>query len=49
MEQIKVIISEEQARIFARAIYSNISAYIQEHQEEYQQFLLQEEKENGEV
>lgn len=50
MEQIKIVISEEQARVFARAVYRNVSAYIQAHQEEYKEYLLQlEEKENGEA
>lgn len=36
-------ISQAQSRIFARAIYKNISAYIEAHQKEYQEFLKQEE------
>ncbi|MEG0692623.1 MAG: hypothetical protein RR444_06030 [Oscillospiraceae bacterium] len=43
MEQNKLNISTDQAKVFARAIYTNISAYIQDHQEEYQKFLLEEE------
>ena len=42
MEQSDVVISKKQAQIFARAIYKNVSAYIQTHQEEYEQFLLEE-------
>lgn len=42
MEQSDVVISKKQAQIFARAIYENVSAYIQTHQEEYEQFLLEQ-------
>lgn len=42
MEQSDVVISKKQVQIFARAIYKNVSAYIQTHQEEYEQFLLEE-------
>ena len=50
MERIKFNISNDQARVFARAVYMNISAYIQSHQEEYNEFLLQlEENENDEI
>lgn len=42
MEQSDVVISKKQAQIFARAIYKNVSAYIQTHQEEYEQFLLEQ-------
>lgn len=43
MEQSDTVISQKQARIFARAIYKNVAAYIQTHQKEYEQFLLEEE------
>lgn len=42
MEQSHIVISQKQARIFARAIYKNVSAYIQTNQEEYEQFLLKQ-------
>lgn len=42
MTQADLYISEKQARIFARAIYKNVSAYIQTHQKEYEQFLLEQ-------
>ena len=42
MEQSDVGISKKQAQIIALAIYKNVSAYIQTHQEEYEQFLLEE-------
>lgn len=48
MEQSDIIISPKQAKIFARAIYKSVSAYIQTHQQEYEQFLLLEQKGNGE-
>lgn len=48
MEQSDITISPIQARIFARAIYKSLSAYIQTHQQEYEQFLLLEQKGNGE-
>ena len=51
MEQFDIVISQKQARIFARAIYKNVSAYIQTHQQEYEQFLLEQKGEdaNGET
>lgn len=48
MEQSDITISQIQARIFARAIYKNVSAYIQTHRQEYEEFLLLEQKGNGE-
>ena len=42
MEQSDIVISQKQARIFARAIYKNVPAYIQTHQQEYEQFLLEQ-------
>ncbi len=38
----KVIISDKQAVDFLGSIWSNMVAYIQEHQEEYQKFLESE-------
>ena len=32
-------ISREQARMFAYAIYRDIAAYVESHQEEYQKFI----------
>lgn len=43
MEQPDIQISDQQARMFARAIYRDIYAYIRSHQEEYEAFLLQAE------
>ena len=39
----EIKISPERARMFAYVIYRDIAAYIESHQEEYQQFLLEEE------
>lgn len=36
-------ISREQARMFASAIYRDIAAYVESHQEEYQKFINTEE------
>lgn len=36
-------ISREQARMFAYAIYRDIAAYVESHQEEYQKFINTEE------
>lgn len=38
----EVIISQEQAREFARQIYADIEDYIENHREEFKQFLEQE-------
>lgn len=46
MEQSDIVISPKQAKIFARVIYKSVSAYIQTHQQEYEQFLLLEQKRN---
>lgn len=43
MAQEQFQISQAQSRIFARAIYADITAYVEAHQEEYQEFLRQEE------
>lgn len=47
MEQSDIVISQKQARIFARAIYKIVSVYIQTHQQEYEQFLLEQKGENA--
>ncbi len=36
-------ISREQARMFAYAIYRDIAAYVESHQEEYREFIESEE------
>lgn len=43
MAQEQFQISQAQSRIFARAIYADITAYVAAHQEEYREFLRQEE------
>lgn len=43
-----VVISRKQAKEFARMIYRDIRQFVNEHQEEYKVFLLEEEaKENA--
>ena len=42
MAQEQFQISQVQSRIFARAIYADIAAYVEAHQEEYREFLRQE-------
>lgn len=42
MGQTDIVINQKQARIFARAICKDVSAYIHAHQREYEQFLLEE-------
>lgn len=39
----EIRISPEQARILAYAIYRDIAAYVESHQEEYQKFVSTEE------
>lgn len=46
MAQEQFQISQAQSRKFARAIYADISAYVKAHQEEYLEFLRQEETKN---
>lgn len=46
MGQTDIVINQKQARIFARAICKDVSAYIHAHQREYEQFLLEEKGEN---
>ena len=48
MEREELQINAEQARIFARTVYCDISAYIQDHREEYQAFLLEEAEDSNE-
>lgn len=43
MGENEIKISPERARMFARVIYRDIAPYIESHQEEYQQFTLEEE------
>lgn len=47
MGQTDIVISQKQARIFARAICKDVSAYIHAHQREYEQFLLEEKGEDA--
>lgn len=47
MADSNIKISRERARMFAYAIYRDIVAYIESHQEEYQKFLLEEDTLNG--
>lgn len=46
MAQEQFQISQAQSRKFARAIYADIFAYVKSHQEEYLEFLRQEEIKN---
>ena len=46
MEQ-DIIITEEQAKNFARSCYKDISAYVQNHQKEYQEFLSENNNSEG--
>lgn len=46
----KCQITQTQSRIFARAIYADILAYVETNQDEYRQFLLESECEkNSEI
>lgn len=45
MAQLKIELNHVQSKIFARAIYADITAYIEAHQEEYQKFLKESESE----
>lgn len=47
MGQTDIVINQKQARIFARAICKDVSAYIHAHQLEYEQFLLEEKGEDA--
>ena len=38
----KVILSPNQAKVIANAIYKDILAYVQTHQKEYEEFLKSE-------
>ena len=42
MEQRNIVLDQKQAKVFARAIYREVSAYICAHKEEFEQFLLEE-------
>lgn len=39
----KVILSPNQAKVIANAIYKDILSYVQTHQKEYEEFLKSEE------
>lgn len=39
MAQVNIQLNQAQSRIFARAIYADITSYIEAHAEEYQKFL----------
>lgn len=43
MAQVNIQLNQMQSRIFARAIYADITSYIEAHQEEYQKFLKESE------
>ena len=43
MAQLKIELNQVQSKIFARAIYADITAYIEAHQEEYQKYLKESE------
>lgn len=43
MTQLKIELNQAQSKIFARAIYADITTYIEAHQEEYQKFLKESE------
>ena len=45
MAQLKIELNQVQSKIFARAIYADITSYIDSHQEEYQKFLRESESE----
>ncbi len=50
MAQADIQLNEAQSRIFARAIYEDISDYIEAHSDEYQNFLKKcEEMETNET
>ena len=42
VEQLDIVLDQKQAKVFARAIYRDVSAYICTHKEEFEQFLLEE-------
>ena len=42
MEQLDIVLDHKQAKVFARAIYRDVSAYIWRHRKEYEQFLLEQ-------
>lgn len=43
MAQLKIELNQVQSKIFARAIYTDITSYIETHQEEYLEFLKESE------
>lgn len=46
MEQLDIVLDQKQAKVFTRAIYRDVSAYICAHKEEFEQFLLEEKGED---
>ena len=44
-EELQVLLSKEQARDFANAIFADIADYVESHREEFEQFLAEENKE----
>ena len=44
MEERRSTITKEQGRILARSIYKDISTYIQLHNAEFKEFMLEEEE-----
>ena len=42
MEQLDIVLDQKQTKVFARAIYRDVSAYIWSHRKEYEQFLLEQ-------
>lgn len=41
-DELQVLLSKEQARKFARAIYADIAEYVENHREELEQLLKEE-------
>lgn len=46
MEQAENQIDSSHAKILARAIYRDIAMYIQSHQDEYQEYIMHQERED---
>lgn len=45
MEEVQL--NNKQAKQFAKAIYSEIDSYIQKHRDEYEKFLMENERDNN--
>ena len=43
-DELQVVLSKEQARKFARAIFADIAEYVENHREELEQILKEEAK-----